>query len=149
MAGGEQLHLHARVQRLLRLPRTTRSTQSLVAKKASFRWLNHGLEHIYQGCIQDFSVIPWRCATDSPATSSGCHRNRSSTRSATTSPSANTYGFRFNPTEYLSGEHSGLFLTPQQLTDNPNFVAAVSQAGLTTIGADASREPRPVRSAPP
>ena len=56
---------------------------------------------------------------------------------------ANTYGLPINPKEYLSGEHSGLFLTPQQPIDNPNFVAAVSQAGLTTIGADASREPAP------
>ncbi len=39
-------------------------TQSLQANKAAFRWLNHGFEHIYQGCVQDFSVTPWRCTTD-------------------------------------------------------------------------------------
>ena len=39
-------------------------TQSLVANKAAFKWLNHGLEHIYQGCVQDFTVSPWRCTTD-------------------------------------------------------------------------------------
>jgi len=118
-------------------------TQSLVAKKASFRWLNHGLEHLYQGCVQDFSVIPWRCATDGSGNIVWMSQEQIFNEINANIAVANTYGLPINPTEYLSGEHSGLFKTPQQLTDNPNFVAAVSQAGLTTIGADASREPAP------
>ena len=51
-------------------------------------------------------------------------------------------GLPFDPTEYLSGEHSGLFLNPQQPVDNPNFGAALTQAGIMHIGSDASREPR-------
>ena len=42
-------------------------TQAFVANASAFRWLNHGFEHLYQGCIQDFTVVPWRCMTD-PAT---------------------------------------------------------------------------------
>ncbi len=118
-------------------------TQSLVAKKAAFRWLNHGLEHLYQGCIQDFSVIPWRSATDGSGNILWLSQEQIFNEINANIAVANTYGLPINPTEYLSGEHSGLFLTPQQPTDNPNFVAAVSQAGLTTIGADASREPAP------
>ena len=49
-----------------------------------------------------------------------------------------TLGLPFNATEYLSGEHSGLFRTPQQPVDNPNFGAALTQQGITSIGADAS-----------
>ena len=118
-------------------------TQSLVAKKASFRWLNHGLEHLYQGCVQDFSVIPWRCATDASGNIVWLSQEQVFNEINANIAVANTYGLPINPKEYLSGEHSGLFLTPQQPIDNPNFVAAVSQAGLTTIGADASREPAP------
>ena len=115
----------------------------MVAKKASFRWLNHGLEHLYQGCIQDFSVIPWRCATDESGNIRWLSQEQVFNEISANIAVANTYGLPINPKEYLSGEHSGLFLTPQQPIDNPNFVAAVSQAGLTTIGADASREPAP------
>ena len=118
-------------------------TQSLVAKKASFRWLNHGWEHLYQGCIQDFSVIPWRCATDQSGNIQWLSQEQVFNEINANIGVANTYGLPINPKEYLSGEHSGLYLTPQQPIDNPNFVAAVSQAGLTTIGADASREPAP------
>ena len=49
-------------------------------------------------------------------------------------------GLPFDPTEYLSGEHSGLFFLPQQPTDNPNFGPALAQAGIKTIGSDASRD---------
>ena len=39
-------------------------TQAFVANAASFRWLNHGFEHIYQGCVQNFTVVPWQCTLD-------------------------------------------------------------------------------------
>ena len=51
-----------------------------------------------------------------------------------------TLGLSFDPTEYLSGEHSGLFFLPQQPTDNPNFAAALTQAGILHIASDASRD---------
>ncbi len=39
-------------------------TTALLANKAAFRWLNHGWEHIYQGCLQNTAVTPWVCQLD-------------------------------------------------------------------------------------
>src|SRR5262249_8611439 len=39
-------------------------TTSLLANKARFRWLNHTYSHQFLGCVQNFAVVPWQCATD-------------------------------------------------------------------------------------
>jgi Putative Ig domain len=116
-------------------------TQSLVANKSAFKWLNHGLEHIYQGCVQDFTVTPWKCVTDASGNIQWVSQLDIYNEITNNIAVAASLGLPIDPTEYLSGEHSGLYLTPQQPTDNPNFVAALGQAGIKTIGADASREP--------
>ena len=95
-------------------------TQALQANAPAFRWLNHGAEHLYQGCVQDFSVVPWQCTSDAngivwmsqPTIYNEIANNIAIGRSL---------GLPFDATEYLSGEHSGLFLLPQQPADNPNF----------------------------
>jgi hypothetical protein len=123
-------------------------TAALVANKGSFRWLNHGYKHIFQGCQQDFTVIPWRCVTTDGATAPAADGSnlawtaQADVSSEITSNIAegNTLGLPFDPKEYLSGEHSGLKTLPQMPVDNPNFGAALSANGITVIGADASRE---------
>jgi hypothetical protein len=49
----------------------------------------------------------------------------------------------------VTGEHSGLFILPQQPVDNPNFGPALTATGITTIASDSSRDPisRPVGAA--
>jgi hypothetical protein len=124
-------------------------TNALVANKGSFRWLNHGYEHIYQGCQQDFTVTPWRCVTNPVGQAPAGDGSNVvwATQAAVSSEIAQniavgqSLGLSFDPSEYLSGEHSGLFLTPQQPVDNPNFAAALSANNIKVIGADASREP--------
>ncbi len=114
-------------------------TQALQANKAAFRWLNHGAEHIYQGCIQNFSVVPWQCTFDANGvvwTSQQTIYDEITNNIAI----GNALGLDFDPTEYLSGEHSGLFFLPQQPSDNPNFAAALIQAGILHIASDASRD---------
>jgi hypothetical protein len=123
-------------------------TTAFVANKDAFSWLNHGYQHIYQGCVQDFTVVPWRCVLTSGTTPAADGSNISWTGQAVIGSEiaddisrGQALGLSFDPQEYLSGEHSGLFLTPQQPVDNPNFTAALSAAGIRYIGADASREP--------
>ncbi|HEY6796312.1 MAG TPA: putative Ig domain-containing protein [Kineosporiaceae bacterium] len=123
-------------------------TTALVANKGSFAWLNHGYEHIFQGCVQNFTVVPWVCTTTNgqPVAADGSNISwvsQSAIASEITNNVAQGHalGLPFDPQEYLSGEHSGLFLTPQQPIDNPNFAAAVTAQGIRYIGADASREP--------
>ncbi len=117
-------------------------TVAFQANAGSFKWLNHGFEHIYQGCVQDFTVIPWRCQTD-PATGAVQWVSQQAIYNEIQNNIATGVGLGlpFDATEYLSGEHSGLARAPQQPQDNPNFGAALTQAGIHVIGADASREP--------
>ncbi len=114
-------------------------TTSLVTNKAAFRWLNHGFEHIYQGCVQNFTVTPWQCTVANGQivweTQANIYNEIENNIAL-----GNSLGLSFDPKEYLSGEHSGLFFLPQQPADNPNFVAALAQAGIATIGSDASRD---------
>ena len=115
-------------------------TQALQANASAFRWLNHGFEHIYQGCVQNFTVTPWQCTLDANGqivweTQANIYNEINDNITL-----GQTLGLSFDPTEYLSGEHSGLFFLPQQPTDNPNFAAALTQAGILRIASDASRD---------
>lgn len=119
-------------------------------------WLNHGYEHLYQGCEQDFSVLPWVCrTTDGGPVAADGSTIRWVSQSAIEQEIAQNalvgagLGLTFDPAEYLSGEHSGLFLVPQQPVDNPYFAAALTSQGVRAIGADASRgaAQRPVGAA--
>jgi hypothetical protein len=123
-------------------------TKELVKYKTSLRWLNHGYEHLYQGCQQDFTHVPWTCLTSDglPARSDGSNimwtpQTTISSEISQNISTGTTLGLPFDRTEYLSGEHSGLLLQPQQPVDNPSFGAALTANGIRYIGADASREP--------
>jgi hypothetical protein len=115
-------------------------TQAFQTNASAFRWLNHGFEHIYQGCVQNFTVAPWQCTLDANGqivweTQANIYNEINNNINL-----GHTLGLSFDPTEYLSGEHSGLFFLPQQPTDNPNFAAALTQAGILHIASDASRD---------
>ncbi|MEV6235644.1 hypothetical protein [Lentzea sp. NPDC051838] len=106
-----------------------------------FRWVNHTYTHPYLGCVQDFTVIPWRCSTDaagntvwvSSATINGEIKNNVSW--------AKRNGIPVRGGELVAGEHSGTFILPQQPLDNPNFTAALGPNAIKWLGLDASREP--------
>jgi hypothetical protein len=119
-------------------------TQSLVANKAAFRWLNHGFEHIYQGCQQDFTTVPWKCVVDAGLNNVWVTQQAIYNEIHNNIVTGQQLGLSFALNEYLSGEHSGLQFQSanpgQTQTDNPNFIAALAQAGITRIGSDASRE---------
>ncbi len=100
-------------------------TQALVANAASFRWLNHGFEHIYQGCVQNFTVVPWQCTLDANGQIVWTSQQDIYNEIQNNINVGRSLGLSFDPTEYLSGEHSGLFFLPQQPTDNPNFGPAL------------------------
>ena len=114
-------------------------TDAFVANKSEFRWLNHGGEHLYQGCVQDFSVVPWRCVTDANGALQWVPQDVIHNEIVASIATGQRLGLPFNPREYLSGEHSGLEQLPQQPGDNPNFATALTQADIGFIGADSSR----------
>ena len=115
-------------------------TTAFQSNQAAFKWLNHGLVHVYQGCAQDFTTVPWHCVTDANGAVVWMSQADVQSEISTNITAGRSIGLTFDTREYLSGEHSGLAQPPQQLVDNPNFAAAVAAAGITSLGADASRE---------
>jgi len=102
---------------------------------SSFTWLNHGYQHIFQGCVQNLTVIPWVCQTPlqwvaQADITSEIQQNITA---------AATLHLPIDRTEYLSGEYSGLEMLPQYSGDNPNFASALTASGITAVAADASR----------
>ncbi len=122
-------------------PATDPLTQAFVANASAFRWLNHGYEHLYQGCVQNFTVVPWQCTVDANGNTVWMSQADIYNEIQNNIATGQALGLPFDTTEYLSGEHSGLYLLPQQPADNPNFAAALTQAGILRIASDASRDP--------
>lgn len=115
-------------------------TQAFQANGSAFTWLNHGSEHLFQGCTQNFTVVPWQCTVDANGQVVWMSQQAVFDEINNNIVKGQQLGLSFDPTEYLSGEHSGLFFLPQQPVDNPNFAAALTQAGIRFIASDASRD---------
>jgi hypothetical protein len=110
------------------------------ANKAKFRWGNHTYDHSYLGCVQDVTVIPWRCQTDTSG--NVVYVSKADIKTAITANRtwAAQKGFSIQSDELVTGEHSGLKILPQQPSDNPDLAAALAETGIRWTGSDASRE---------
>jgi hypothetical protein len=133
---------------------------SYLANKAHFEWINHTYTHPFLGCIQIAPTViggTWHCATSdteaprqdpdvtqtigpdgvyyaSQAFVTGAIQDNITW--ATTNALPN-----FDPTQLVTGEHSGLKTLPQQPNDNPFLAPALQGLGITWTASDASREP--------
>ncbi|MCF3101353.1 hypothetical protein IPZ58_07140 [Streptomyces roseoverticillatus] len=116
--------------------------------QTSFRWINHTYTHAFLGCVQNTTVVPWKCATDlfgnvrwvSRATIGGEIGNNLNW--------AARQGLSLDKDELVTGEHSGLKTTPQQPQDNPELAPSLTQYGVGWIASDNSREPRQRQAGP-
>jgi hypothetical protein len=116
-------------------------TTALLARKDSFWWTNHTYEHLFLGCVQDFTVIPWRCQTDAGGNIVWTDQKTIDDEIGQNLKFASDNGLPIRPNELLGGEHSGTKILPQQPVDNPNFAATLTKYDIGWIGLDASREP--------
>lgn len=112
----------------------------LIADRDRFRWINHTFTHAFLGCEQDVSVLPWRCATTADGSTSWVSRIAVSDEIAANRAWGQTAGLPLDNRELITGEHSGLKLSPQQPVDNPNLAPALADNGVTWLGSDNSRE---------
>jgi hypothetical protein len=121
-------------------------TANLLANKSELRWINHTYGHAYLGCVQDFSVVPWRCATDASGQRRWVSQADITQQIQDNVNWAGDQGIAINSTELVTGEHSGLRSLPQTDVDNPNLAPALSATGVRALASDASRDPnrRPV-----
>jgi hypothetical protein len=110
------------------------------ANVAQFYWLNHTYQHLYLGCVQDVTVIPWRCTTNASGQVQYVSQATIQAEIAQNVAFAQANGLPIDPSELLTGEHSGLYITPQQPADNPNLVPAFNANGIKVTGSDASRQ---------
>lgn len=114
--------------------------QQLVADQGSFRWINHTYNHPFLGCVQDTTVVPWKCATTLLGTTRYVGLTDISGQINDNLTWAGRQNLAVDRTELVTGEHSGLKTLPQQPNDNPNLSLALGLAGVTSLGSDASRE---------
>ena len=118
-------------------------TTKLVTDRAQFRWLNHTYSHTYLGCVQDFTVTPWRCQTDASGNTIWVSKADIQSQISDNLTWARGKGISVNANELVTGEHSGLVALPQVTQDNPSLAPALSATGVTVIASDASRESTP------
>ncbi|WP_215452103.1 hypothetical protein [Streptomyces sp. ATCC 21386] len=116
-------------------------TDRFVAERNRFRWINHTYSHPFLGCVQDTSVVPWRCATEADGSTRWVSRNDISDEIATNRVWGETAGLPLEDGELVTGEHSGMKVLPQQPADNPNLALALDDNDITWLGSDNSREP--------
>ena len=132
---------------------------SYLANKAQFRWISHTYTHPFLGCIQIAATViggTWHCATSATETprmdaeipgAVGPDGVYYATQAFITQQLQDNITFattnalpNFDPTQLVSGEHSGLATLPQQPADNPFFAPALAGLGITWTASDASRE---------
>ncbi|ROQ31878.1 hypothetical protein EDD98_0841 [Streptomyces sp. PanSC19] len=116
-------------------------TDRLVADRAQYRWINHTYTHPFLGCVQDNTVVPWRCATDSAGNTLWTSRSELAGQIRNNHDWAVGKGISVDRSELVTGEHSGLRTLPQQPADNPNLAGALADNGVKWTASDNSREP--------
>ncbi|MFG3035608.1 hypothetical protein ACGFYZ_01765 [Streptomyces sp. NPDC048330] len=117
-------------------------TDRLVADRAQYRWINHTYTHPFLGCVQDNTVVPWRCAQDTAGNTLWVGRSELSAQIRDNHNWAVAKGIPVDRSELVTGEHSGLRTLPQQPVDNPHLAGALADNGVKWTGSDNSREPQ-------
>ncbi|MGW4895288.1 hypothetical protein ACWEQL_23910 [Kitasatospora sp. NPDC004240] len=113
----------------------------MVADKASYRWVNHTYTHPYMGCLQDVSVVPWKCTKDAGGNTVWIDQATITAQIKNNLDWATARGLPVDKTELVTGEHSGLLTAPQETSDNPYLAPSLATNGVKWLASDASREP--------
>ncbi|QHA02766.1 hypothetical protein GQF42_05225 [Streptomyces broussonetiae] len=113
----------------------------LVADRNQFRWVNHTYTHAFLGCEQDTTVVPWKCETNPDGSTQWVSRQTIDAEIANNRAWGQANGLPLDNSELVTGEHSGLYILPQQPDDNPNLAPALADNGVKWLAADASRQP--------
>jgi hypothetical protein len=115
-------------------------TTAMVTNRTQFRWINHTYEHPYLGCVQDFTVSPWKCDTDGYGGAKWVSQADITAQIKSNVDWARAKGITIDAGELVTGEHSGLRTLPQMPADNPNLAPALNATGVRYVASDASRE---------
>ncbi|MEV7323777.1 hypothetical protein [Streptomyces sp. NPDC093970] len=114
----------------------------LIADKNAYRWVNHTYQHPFLGCVQDVSVVPWKCATDASGKTKWVSQSDITSQITQNRTWASGKGLTLDNTELVTGEHSGMKVLPQQPDDNPNLAPSLNSTGVKWLASDNSRDPQ-------
>ncbi|MCX4236995.1 hypothetical protein [Streptomyces ortus] len=118
------------------------TADQLIADKSAFRWVNHTYTHPFLGCVQDVSVVPWKCSTDASGKVQWVSQADITSQITRNRTWAGGKGLTLDNTELVTGEHSGMKVLPQQPADNPNLAPALTATGVKWLAGDNSRDPQ-------
>ncbi|MFI6337881.1 hypothetical protein [Streptomyces sp. NPDC050535] len=118
------------------------TANQLIADKSAFRWVNHTYKHPFLGCVQDVSVVPWKCSTDASGKTQWVSQAEITSQITQNRTWANGKGLALDNTELVTGEHSGMKVLPQQPADNPNLAPSLTATGVKWLASDNSRDPQ-------
>ncbi|MEU4211891.1 hypothetical protein AB0F13_18110 [Streptomyces sp. NPDC026206] len=114
--------------------------QQLVSGQGAFRWIDHTYNHPFLGCVQNTTVVPWKCATDLLGRVRWTSRATITAQITDNRGWAARQGLTVDKDELVTGEHSGLRTLPQQPDDNPELAPSLTQAQVAWLASDSSRE---------
>jgi hypothetical protein len=112
---------------------------ALLARRGT-HWVNHTYTHEYLGCIRDQRLPGFPCERDASGAVAWVSGEVASDEIGKNQEFARMHGLAFDPSELVTGEHSGLRRAPEEPSDNPALLDVLSQRGIAWIAADASRE---------
>ncbi|MFI0404461.1 hypothetical protein [Actinomadura sp. 3N508] len=115
-------------------------TVAFVAVKDKFRWLNHTYSHPFLGCVQNWRTDPWQCTRNQAGEITYVSEATIDREVSRNVQWATSRGIKVDGSELVTGEHSGLRVTPQQPDDNPFLATALAKNGVKWTASDASRE---------
>ncbi|CAN3982031.1 hypothetical protein [Kitasatospora purpeofusca] len=113
----------------------------MIADQTSYRWVNHTYTHPYLGCLQDVSVVPWKCTKNAAGSTVWVDQATITSQIKNNLDWATARGLTLDKSELVTGEHSGLLTAPQETSDNPYLAPSLAANGVKWTASDASREP--------
>ncbi|MFC8451911.1 hypothetical protein [Kitasatospora sp. NPDC057223] len=112
----------------------------MVADQTSYRWINHTYTHPYIGCLQDVTVVPWKCTKDAGGNTVWVDQATITAQVKNNIDWAAAHSLVIDKAELVTGEHSGLLTAPQETSDNPYLAPSLAANGVKWTASDASRE---------
>ena len=124
-------------------------TTALLADKNQFRWISHTYSHEFLGCVQNFTVIPWQCATDQTGATEWIPESDIVGEINNNIAWAKATACRSTRPSWSPATIQGSRSCRSSRRTTPASPRPCTQTGIKWLGSDASREPGPPRQVGP
>ena len=110
------------------------------ANASSFRWVNGTYGHAFLGCVQNVTVVPWACSTDTTGATQWTSQAAVTSAIQSNLAWAQAKGLPVDPSTVVTNQASGLAIAPQQPLDNPSLAPALTALGISGLASNGSVE---------